>query len=292
MNRIRLLPLLISLIPFFVIGMIYYSPYDGCYYIVLLVTSVISFCNYLFLKKLLSKHVVIYFFSMAFLFLVTAYLLDWYFNQDGIFIFLLTLHIVGCLVNSIVFHFYGMKQLEIMEAKGYSCADIKEVAVNIVYKELIKGLRGKFLPMVNKEQIARYIASGVVAGNLVMKGTDSVVSCEGVTQLSALNGLSLGNSGSHIDSMVETAMSIAANHLADFEHGDYSVINSHINGFNPATGLAMTSDYFDAGGDVYGSSLNHDSQFSFGNGVTGDFEHSLIDHGSSFNGSFDDYHHC
>ncbi len=90
------------------------------------------------------------------------------------------------------------------------------------------------------------------------------------------------------DKLFSAAISIADSHLMNFEAGEPYSGGSHTNGFNPATGLAMTSDYFDAGGDTYGSALNHDSLFSSDNHISGGFDNHSIDHGSSFSSGFDD----
>ena len=100
--------------------------------------------------------------------------------------------------------------------------------------------------------------------------------------------LSSGRSDLFSDNLISTAMSIAEHHIMSFETGEHSVPTSHSNEFNPATGLAMTSDYFDAGGDVYGSSLNHDSHFSNDTSIPSGLDINSIDHGSSFSNGFND----
>jgi len=100
--------------------------------------------------------------------------------------------------------------------------------------------------------------------------------------------LSSGRSDLFSDNLISTAMSIAEHHITFFETGGHSVPTSHSNEINPATGLAMTSDYFDAGGDVYGSSLNHDSHFSSDTTIPSSLDSNSIDHGSSFSNGFDD----
>lgn len=95
--------------------------------------------------------------------------------------------------------------------------------------------------------------------------------------------LSSGRADLFSDNLISAAMSIADSHLVNFESGNHSA-----NDFNPATGLAMTSDYFDAGGDTYGSFLNHDSLFSSDNNISGGLDNHSIDHGSSFSSGLDD----
>lgn len=98
--------------------------------------------------------------------------------------------------------------------------------------------------------------------------------------------LSSGRTDLFSDNLIPSAMSIVDHHMTMFETGGGAVANSHTSAFNPATGLAMTSDYYDAGGDVYGSSLNYDSHFSSGHGVSGVDSHNT-DSFNSFGSGFD-----
>lgn len=264
MNRIRLLPLLTSSVTFLMIGIFFYSPYDIVYYIILLGVAIPSFISYLFLRNLLSKHVIAYLMIMIFSFLVFVYLFGGGFKQDRSFIFLLALQIIGCVANSMVFFYYGKDQAEEMKLKGYPSSVIEKVYKNILFREVERRIKGKVHPNA-LSKVAGGIATGVLTETL-----------------------SSGRADLFSDNLIPAAMSIADSHLVNFESGDHSVTGSRANDFNPATGLAMTSDYFDAGGDVYGSALNHDSLFSSDNHISGGFDNHSIDHGSSFSSGFDD----
>lgn len=263
MNRIRLLPLLTSSVIFLVIGIFYYS-YNIVYYIILLGAATSSFMSYLFLRSLLSKHVITYLLIMVFSFLVVVYLFGWNFKQDRNFIFLLAFQIIGCVANSIVFFYYGEDEIEKMMLRGYPNSVIEKAYKNILFREVERRIKGKVHPIA-VSKVADGIATGVLAETL-----------------------SSGQADLFFENLLPAAMSIADSHLVNFESGDHSVTGSHANDFNPATGLAMTSDYLDAGGDTYGSSLNHDSLFSYDNNISGGLDNHSIDHGSSFSSGFDD----
>ncbi|AXF79048.1 hypothetical protein AV903_26690 (plasmid) [Erwinia tracheiphila] len=180
------------------------------------------------------------------------------------YVFMVLFQLAGGVVNSIIFFYYGKDQAEEMKLKGYPKSVIEKVYENILFREVEKRIKGKVHPNV-VSKVAGGIATGVLAETL-----------------------SSGRADLFSDNLIPAAMSIADSHLVNFESGNYSVTGSHANDFNPATGLAMTSDYFDAGGDTYGSALNHDSLFSSDNHISGGFDNHSIDHGSSFSSGFDD----
>lgn len=266
MNRIRLLPLLTSSATFVMIGLFFYSPYNIVYYMILLGVAILSFISYLFLRNLLSKHVIAYLLIIVFSFLVFVYWFGGDFKQDRNFIFLLALQIIGCVANSMVFFYYGKAQAEEMKLKGYPNSVIEKVYKNILFREVEKRIKGKVHPNALSKVVGG-IATGVLTETL-----------------------SSGRADLFSDNLIPAAMSIADSHLVNFESGNYSVTGSHANDFNPATGLAMTSDYFDAGGDAYGSALNHDSLFAYDNDISSRLDSHSIDHGSSFNSGFDNHH--
>ena len=149
----------------------------------------------------------------------------------------------------------------------------KGMAPDWIIKLTIKNVLKNEVKSIFKGQVSNPIASRMATGVLA-------------------ETLSSGRADLFSDNLIPAAMSIADSHLVNFDSGNHSVTGSHANDFNPATGLAMTSDYFDAGGDVYGCSLNHDSNFSSDNIIPGGFDSGSIHHDSSFNSGFDDYHRC
>lgn len=198
-----------------------------------------------------------------------------------------------CVFFYAIFFYYTEKHINIMRSDNYSKPVIKKVAENIVYRNVVKGLKDKVPPQA-VDQVAKRIAVGAVAGSLAMKYSgfdfDTLTSDSDAQQPVAMNSMPFEYPNNHSDDLISTAMSIADSHLVNFESGNYSVTGSHANDFNPATGLAMTSDYFDAGGDAYGSALNHDSLFAYDNDISSRLDSHSIDHGSSFNSGFDNHH--
>lgn len=154
---------------------------------------------------------------------------------------------------------YRKEDVHLMKIGGAPNWIIKLTIKNILKKEVNNRLEGK---------ISSPAASQLAAGALT-------------------EALSPGRSNLFSDNLISTAMSIAEHHISNFETKG-TVTGSHANGFNPATGVAMTSDYFDAGGDAYGSTLNHDNHFSIDNSMSGVFDSHSINNGSSFNNGFDD----
>ncbi|EOE9495524.1 hypothetical protein SHM90_004558 [Salmonella enterica subsp. enterica serovar Infantis] len=172
--------------------------------------------------------------------------------------------LLTCAIFYGVFFYYSEKHVKIMKDEQYPEPIIKKVCENIILRKVERRIKGKVHPNA-LSKVAGGIATGVLTETL-----------------------SSGRADLFSDNLIPAAMSIADSHLANFESGNYSVTGSHANDFNPATGLAMTSDYFDAGGDTYGSALNHDSLFSSDNHISGGFDNHSIDHGSSFSSGFDD----
>lgn len=173
-----------------------------------------------------------------------------------------------CIIFYGVFFYYDEKHVKVMKDELYPESTIKKVCENIILRNIERRIKGK----VHHKALSR-VAGGIASGVLA-------------------ETLSSGRSDLFSDSLIPAAMSFAEHQLKTFETGGCSVTSPHANGFNPATGLAMTSDYFDAGGDVYGSSLNHDGNFSSDNIMPGGFDSGSIHHDSSFNSGFDDYHRC
>lgn len=230
---------------------------------ILLGVAIPSFISYLVLKNLLSKHVIACLLIMVFSFLVFVYLFGGDFKQDRNFIFLLALQIIGCVANSMVFFYYGEDEIEAMKLRNYPNSVIEKVYKNILFREVEIRIKGKVHP-----NAVSKVADGIVTGALA-------------------ETLSSGRADLFSDNLIPVAMSIADSHLVHFESGEHSVTGSHIYDFNPATGLAMTSDYFDAGGDVYGSSLNHDNNFSGDNSISSGFDSNSINHSDSLSNGFD-----
>lgn len=173
-----------------------------------------------------------------------------------------------CAIFYGVFFYYSEKHVKIMKDEQYPESIIKKVCENIIIRKVERRIKGRVHPNA-LSKVAGGIATGVLTETL-----------------------SSGRADLFSDNLIPAAMSIADSHLVNFESGNHSVTGSYANDFNPATGLAMTSDYFDAGGDVYGSSLNHDSNFSSGKIIPGGLDSGSIHHDSSFNSGFDDYHRC
>lgn len=276
MNKVGLIFPILNITMFMVIAIGFSSPRNADYYILMLVfllaAVVSSFVSIFTIRRMLpgyvKRYMLITIVSSLIFYLLNRSSGAWSEGLISFYVFMVLFQLAGGVINSIIFFFYGKDQAEEMKLKGYPNSVIEKIYKNILFREVERRIKGKVHPNA-LSKVAGGIATGVLTETL-----------------------SSGRADLFSDNLIPAAMSIADSHLANFETVNHSITGSYVNDFNPATGLAMTSDYFDAGGDVYGSSLNHDSQFSFGNGVTGDFEHSLIDHGSSFNGSFDDYHHC
>lgn len=158
------------------------------------------------------------------------------------------------------YHFDEFKELKSLNTPNWI---VKLAIKKLLKSEIEKRIKDKANP-----QIASKISGGMAAGVL--------------TQI-----VSSGRTDLISDDLISVAMNIADSHLAAFESREHFAGGFHTNEFNPATGLAMTSDYYDAGGDVYGSSLNHDSQFSSDNSISSGFDSHTIDSVSSFGSSFD-----
>ncbi len=180
--------------------------------------------------------------------------------------------IILCSVNALLagcialflkrnYHFNEVKELKSLNTPDWI---VKLAIKKVLRNEVEKRIKNKVNP-----QVASRISGSVAAGALTK------ALCSGQEDLFS-------------DKLFSAAISIADSHLMNFEAGEPYSGGSHTNGFNPATGLAMTSDYFDAGGDTYGSALNHDSLFSSDNHISGGFDNHSIDHGSSFSSGFDD----
>ncbi|EIU2314821.1 hypothetical protein L4K04_003741, partial [Salmonella enterica] len=209
--------------------------------------------------------------------------------------------LILCAINSLI-----SGGVALFLKRNYKSEDIKklmslnnpnwviELAIrNMLRKAMQQRLKGKVSHEII-DRVACRIAAGAVAGSLVMKGSDSDIdtfaSCGGVLRSGAMSDSTLEYSNYYSDGLISTAMSVAGYYVATVESENHSVTGSHANDFNPATGLAMTSDYFDAGGDAYGSALNHDSIFAYDNDISSELDSHSIDHGSSFNSGFDNYH--
>ncbi|MDQ0431139.1 hypothetical protein [Pantoea agglomerans] len=140
------------------------------------------------------------------------------------YVFMVLFQLDGGVVNSIIFFYYGKDQAEEMKLKGYPSSVIEKVYKNILFREVERRIKGKVHPNA-LSKVAGGIATGVLTETL-----------------------SSGRADLFSDNLIPAAMSIADSHLVNFESGDHSMTGSRANDFNPATGLAMTSDYFDAGG--------------------------------------------
>lgn len=222
-----------------------------------------SFFNVLSMAGLLSRdrRLPFYFFTCGvFLSVVYTWGMD---NELLIILCSANALLAGCIALFLKrnYHFDEVKELKSLDTPDWI---VKSAIKRILKSEVEKRIQDKVNP-----QVASRISGGVAAGVLT-------------------EALSSGQKDLFSDNLIPAAMSIADSHLANFESGNYSVTGSHANDFNPATGLAMTSDYFDAGGDTYGSALNHDSLFSSDNHISGGFDNHSIDHGSSFSSGFDD----
>ncbi|MFB9087879.1 hypothetical protein LU604_26420 (plasmid) [Erwinia tracheiphila] len=272
MNKVGFLFPVLNITIFTVIAVSFFSPSNADYYILMLVfllaAVVSSFVSTFTIRRVLPGYVKGYI-LMAILSSLGFYLLNrgsgaWDEGLIPFYVFMVLFQLAGGVVNSIIFFYYGKDQAEEMKLKGYPKSVIEKVYENILFREVEKRIKGKVHPNV-VSKVAGGIATGVLAETL-----------------------SSGRADLFSDNLIPAAMSIADSHLVNFESGNYSVTGSHANDFNPATGLAMTSDYFDAGGDTYGSALNHDSLFSSDNHISGGFDNHSIDHGSSFSSGFDD----
>jgi uncharacterized membrane protein YbaN (DUF454 family) len=272
MNKVGFLFPVLNITIFTVIAVSFFSPSNADYYILMLVfllaAVVSSFVSTFTIRRVLPGYVKGYI-LMAILSSLGFYLLSrgsgaWDEGLIPFYVFMVLFQLAGGVVNSIIFFYYGKDQAEEMKLKGYPKSVIEKVYENILFREVEKRIKGKVHPNV-VSKVAGGIATGVLAETL-----------------------SSGRADLFSDNLIPAAMSIADSHLVNFESGNYSVTGSHANDFNPATGLAMTSDYFDAGGDTYGSALNHDSLFSSDNHISGGFDNHSIDHGSSFSSGFDD----
>lgn len=171
--------------------------------------------------------------------------------------------LLTCIIFYGVVFYYDEKHVKIMKDELYPESTIKKVCENIILRKVENRIKGR----VHHKAVSR-VAGGIASGALA-------------------ESLSSGRSNLFSDNLISTAMSIAEHHITNFETKG-TVTGSHANGFNPATGVAMTSDYFDAGGDAYGSTLNHDNHFSIDNSMSGVFDSHSINNGSSFNNGFDD----
>ncbi len=222
-----------------------------------------SFFNIISMAGLLSRdrRLPFYFFTCGvFLSVVYTWGMD---NELLIMLCSANALLAGCIALFLKrnYHFDEVKELKNLDTPDWI---VKSAIKRILKSEVEKRIQDKVNP-----QVASRISGGVAAGVLT-------------------EALSSGQKDLFSDNLISAAMSIADSHFVNFESGDHSVTGSHVNEFNPATGLAMTSDYFDAGGDVYGSALNHDSLFSSDNHISGGFDNHSIDHGSSFSSGFDD----
>ncbi|EGI9512071.1 hypothetical protein IG808_004755 [Salmonella enterica] len=272
MNKVGFLFPVLNITIFTVIAVSFFSPSNADYYILMLVfllaAVVSSFVSTFTIRRVLPGYVKGYI-LMAILSSLGFYLLNrgsgaWDEGLIPFYVFMVLFQLAGGVVNSIIFFYYGKDQAEEMKLKGYPKSVIEKVYENILFREVEKRIKGKVHPNV-VSKVAGGIATGVLAETL-----------------------SSGQADLFSDNLIPAAMSIADSHLVNFDSGNHSVTGSHANDFNPATGLAMTSDYFDAGGDTYGSALNHDSLFSSDNHISGGFDNHSIDHGSSFSSGFDD----
>jgi hypothetical protein len=249
----------------------FFSPRNTDYYIFtlvfLLAAVASSFVSIFTTRRMLPSYV------KGYMLITTLSSLSFYLLNRGsgawdeglilFYVFMVLFQLAGGVVNSIIFFYYGKDQAKEMKLKGYPNSVIEKVYKNILFREVERRIKGKVHPNA-LSKVAGGIATGVLTETL-----------------------SSGRADLFSDNLLPAAMSIADSHLANFESGNYSVTGSHANDFNPATGLAMTSDYFDAGGDTYGSALNHDSLFSSDNHISGGFDSHSIDHGSSFSNGFD-----
>lgn len=272
MNKVGLLFPILNVTMFMIIAVGFFSPRNADYYIFtlvfLLAAVASSFVSLFTIRRMLPSYV------KGYMVITTLSSLIFYLLNRGsgawdesfilFYVFMVSFQLAGSVVNSIIFFYYGKDQAEEMKLKGYPNSVIEKVYKNILFREVEKRIKGKVHPNA-LSKVAGGIATGVLTETL-----------------------SSGRADLFSDNLIPAAMSIADSHLANFESGNYSVTGSHANDFNPATGLAMTSDYFDAGGDVYGSALNHDSLFSSDNHISGGFDNHSIDHGSSFSSGFDD----
>jgi len=272
MNKVGFLFPVLNITIFTVIAVSFFSPRNADYYILMLVfllaAVVSSFVSTFTIRRVLPGYVKGYI-LMAILSSLGFYLLNrgsgaWDEGLIPFYVFMVLFQLAGGVVNSMIFFYYGKDQAEEMKLKGYPKSVIEKVYENILFREVERRIKGKVHPNV-VSKVTGGIATGVLAETL-----------------------SSGRADLFSDNLIPAAMSIADSHLVNFESGNYSVTGSHANDFNPATGLAMTSDYFDAGGDTYGSALNHDSLFSSDNHISGGFDNHSIDHGSSFSSGFDD----
>lgn len=220
------------------------------------------FCSVVHLL-LLPKHRIIHLFLMISCVPLSVFWINLK-NTDYSCYFIDLYSLLGMLFVSFLFLFawnnYRKEDVNLMKKSIAPDWIIKLTVQNIIKNEVKNRFKGKV-----SYPVASRMATGVLAETL-----------------------SSGRSDLFSDNLISTAMSIAEHHITSFETGGHSVPTSHSNEFNPATGLAMTSDYFDAGGDVYGSSLNHDSHFSNDTSISSSLDSNSIDHGSSFNNGFDD----
>ncbi|EAC0381479.1 TPA: hypothetical protein N3H29_004366 [Salmonella enterica subsp. enterica serovar Bonn] len=272
MNKVGLLFPILNITMLMVIAVSFFSPRNADYYMLMLVfllaAVVSSFVSIFTIRRMLPGYVKCYM-LIAIISSIGFYLLNrgsgaWSEGLISFNVFMVLFQLAGGVVNSIIFFYYGKDQAEEMKLKGYPNSVIEKVYKNILFREVERRIKGKVHPNA-LSKVAGGIATGVLTETL-----------------------SSGRADLFSDNLIPAAMSIADSHLANFESGNYSVTGSHANDFNPATGLAMTSDYFDAGGDTYGSALNHDSLFSSDNHISGGFDNHSIDHGSSFSSGFDD----
>lgn len=272
MNKVGLLFPVLNITMLMVIAVSFFSPRNADYYMLMLVfllaAVVSSFVSTFTIRRVLPGYVKGYI-LIAILSSLSFYLFNrrsgaWDEGLISFYVFMVLFQLAGGVINSITFFYYGKDQAEEMKLKGYPKSVIEKVYKNILFREVERRIKGKVHPNA-VSKVAGGIATGVLAETL-----------------------SSGRADLFSDNLIPAAMSIADSHLVNFESGNYSVTGSHANDFNPATGLAMTSDYFDAGGDTYGSALNHDSLFSSDNHISGGFDNHSIDHGSSFSSGFDD----
>lgn len=272
MNKLGLLFPILNITMFTCMAVSFFSPRNTDYYIFtlvfLLAAVASSFVSIFTTRRMLPSYV------KGYMLITTLSSLSFYLLNRGsgawdeglilFYVFMVLFQLAGGVVNSIIFFYYGKDQAKEMKLKGYPNSVIEKVYKNILFREVERRIKGKVHPNA-LSKVAGGIATGVLTETL-----------------------SSGRADLFSDNLIPAAMSIADSHLANFESGNYSVTGSHANDFNPATGLAMTSNYFDAGGDTYGSALNHDSLFSSDNHISGGFDNHSIDHGSSFSSGFDD----
>lgn len=272
MNKVGLLFPILNITMFMIIAVSFFSLRNADYYIFtlvfLLAAVASSFVSLFTIRRMLPSYV------KGYTVITTLSYLSFYILNRGIgawdegfilfYVFMVLFQLAGSVVSSIIFFYYGKDQAEEMKLKGYPNSVIKKVYKNILFREVERRIKGKVHP-----NAVSKVANGIVTGVLA-------------------DTLSSGRADLFSDNLIPAAMSIADSHFVNFESGEHSVTGSQVNDFNPATGLAMTSDYFDAGGDTYVSSLNHVSLFSYDNNISGGSDNHSIDHGSSFSRGFDD----